>query len=250
MTYNNNHALPDLELEYGSGSDVDEDAITWRYHSISVSHHRADDAVTRATRRLQAKEHLLSVIRARRDTFEAIQVTMRTVRHEQRRQVADQRRVIKQRALQTGRQMAENMRITSDTAIGLLLQNMVQQQVKAIMPPRVRVVEVSTAPALMSKMDKIVDLLDKVAPNVVAGDAPPSKEVQDAVASVVLPDPEHENMVLLTAIRNEIAQEQGATQYPLCMWLDFGEGWGKRFAVVSDEHLFYVLWQVAEALLA
>ena len=238
--------LPDLELEYGSGSDEECEEITHYNHTITVFHHKSDDDVTRVARTEMAKQHLREVVLARRVAVDAMQTTMREIKKQSRRGAEETRGVVKARAIEAGRAVAEKYRKGSSGAIMMLLDRVATSEVLKILPPKVSVVnELQPSLQMHNRMAEVVALLDRVAPSLC--DA--SDEIKQAVALCALPDTAHENWALFEIIRNEVAQEQNKCEYPLMLWLDVADGVGKRFCVWNDQHFFFVLWELAQMMI-
>ena len=177
--------LPDIEFEYGSGSDDECEQLEYYKHTVTVYHHKSDNTAARVARTEMGKQHLREVVLARRVAVDAVQTTMREVKKQSRRGADADRGVVKARAIETGREIAKKYRKGSSDAIMLLLNRVATQQIKKILPPRVTLVE-SPRPSLTmpSRMPEIVEVLDQIALNT---DDESCLELQQMIERVELP---------------------------------------------------------------
>ncbi len=178
---------------------------------------------------------------------EVSQTTMHEIKKQSRRASDATRGVMKARAIEVGRDVAEKYRKGSSGAIMMLLDSVATQQIQKILPPKVTLA-IESRPSLKmhDRLPEIVAMLDRVALNT---DDPPCQELQQAVNRIELPQKSHENWGLFEGVRTAVAEEQGKCEYPLLMWLDVGEGKGKRFRVINDQHFFFVLLELANMMI-
>ena len=63
--------LPDIEFEYGSGSDDECEKLEYYKHTVTVYHHKSDNTAARVARTEMGKQHLREVVLARRVSVDA-----------------------------------------------------------------------------------------------------------------------------------------------------------------------------------
>ena len=157
------------------------------------------------------------------------------------------------------------------TTLGIALNKMIESRVLAILPPKVRMlsgptieevtgydyapgplaIEASTKPLVedaewVQKMQAIHAVMAKVAPTVEFGDAPVSDETRNNVEQFYVPEEGTEFHDIFVGVRNQLAKEQGVSDYPLRVFID-----KSRFYIVyTDKHLGYLMGCIADEILS